>query len=89
MPAPDYPASARRKNIEGVVVVAIDVHSDGHCENVRLAESSGYDALDDAALSAIRKWKYEARPNEGTVVRRVRFVFKLSEIEASGAAPAA
>jgi TonB family protein len=79
MPAPDYPASARRRNIEGVVLVAIDVHSDGHCDNVRLAETSGCEALDDAALLAIRKWKYEARPNEGTIVRRVRFVFKLQK----------
>jgi TonB family protein len=77
MPAPDYPASARRKGIEGVVVIAVEVHSDGHCEHAQVAESSGCDALDDAALNAIRKWKYEVRPNEGPMHRRVRFVFKL------------
>ncbi|HVE40384.1 MAG TPA: energy transducer TonB [Planctomycetota bacterium] len=77
MPAPDYPASARRKGIEGVVVVAIDVHPDGHCEHPQLAESSGCDALDDAATSAIRRWKYESRPGDDVIIRRVRFVFKL------------
>jgi protein TonB len=79
MPAPDYPASARRKGVEGIVVVAVEVHPDGHCENARLAESSGSDALDDAALSAIRKWKYEPRPDGAAELRRVRFVFKLTK----------
>jgi len=78
MPAPDYPPSARRKGIEGVVVVLIDVQPDGHCENARLAESSGNDALDDAALSAIRKWRYDPRSNNAPEIRRVRFVFKLT-----------
>jgi TonB family protein len=78
MPAPDYPASARRKGIEGVVVVLVDVQSDGHCENARLAESSRSVALDEAALSAIRRWKYEERPGGEIELRRVRFVFKLT-----------
>lgn len=78
MPAPVYPASARRKGVEGVVVVAVEVCADGHCENARLAESSGNDALDDAALAAVKKWRYEARPGEAPELRRVRFVFRLT-----------
>jgi TonB family protein len=77
MPAPEYPASARRRGIEGVAVVEVQVSPDGHCERPQLAQSSGCPALDEAALSAIRKWKYEARPEEGTILRRVRFVFRL------------
>jgi TonB family protein len=77
MPAPEYPTSARRKGIEGIVVVAVEVHADGRCEHPQLLQSSGCDALDEAALAAIRKWRYEARPDEGTMIRRVRFVFKL------------
>lgn len=76
MPSPDYPASARRRGIEGVVVVSVFVHADGHCEGAEIAEGSGCPALDDAALNAIRKWRYEA--HSGTPeLRRVRFVFKL------------
>ena len=78
MPSPDYPSSARRRGIEGIVVVIVEVQSDGHCENARVSESSGNDALDDAALTAIRKWRYEPRPNEPVEPRRVRFVFKLT-----------
>lgn len=76
MPSPDYPASARRRGIEGVVVVSVDVHPDGHCENARVVETSGAEALDDAALAAIKKWRYE--PASEVSVRRVRFVFKLT-----------
>jgi TonB family protein len=77
MPSPEYPSSARRRGIEGAVTVAIEVHPDGHCEHPQLAESSGCDALDEAALNAIQKWKYDARLD--TIVRRVRFVFKLQK----------
>ena len=76
MPSPDYPSSARRRGIEGVVVISVFVHPDGHCEGAQLVEGSGCDALDDAALTTIRKWRYESHAG-GPELRRVRFVFKL------------
>jgi TonB family protein len=77
MPAPEYPSAARRKGIEGIVVVTIDVLPDGACAHAQIVESSGCEALDDAALAAIRKWKYESHPAEPPSMRRVRFVFRL------------
>lgn len=79
MPAPEYPRTARRKGIEGTVVVSIDVKPDGTCANAQILESSGCEALDDAAIEAIRKWRYEAHPGEPASPRRVRFVFKLQK----------
>lgn len=79
MPSPDYPASARRRGTEGVVVVSVLVHSDGHCEGAQVVESSGCDALDDSALTAIRKWRYETHARAEPELRRVRFVFKLKK----------
>lgn len=78
MPSPEYPFSARRKGIEGTVVVEIEVHPDGHCENPRIALTSGCDALDDAAMATVKKWKYEPRTAPMLELRRVRFVFKLT-----------
>jgi TonB family protein len=78
MPSPEYPASARRRNIEGVVLVSVQVHPDGHCDDAQVVEGSGCDLLDDAAVSAIRKWRYEAHADAKAVLRRVRFVFKLT-----------
>jgi TonB family protein len=77
MPSPDYPFSARRKSIEGAVVIEIDVYPDGHVDDARIVSSSGCDALDEAAMTAIRKWKYERM--EAKEIRRVRFVFKLNK----------
>ena len=77
MPAPDYPSSARRRGIEGVVVISVSVLPNGCCADARIVEASGNDALDDAALTAIRKWRYEPHPESEQVLRRVRFVFKL------------
>lgn len=79
MPAPVYPASARRKGIEGTVVIEVDVYPDGHCESARVTLTSGHDVLDQAALSAIAKWKYEPRAEVTPAPRRVRFVFKLQK----------
>jgi protein TonB len=76
MPSPDYPASARRRGIEGVVVISVFVHPDGHCDGAEIVEGSGCTALDDSALSTIKKWRYEAHSG-GPELRRVRFVFKL------------
>ena len=78
MPAPDYPASARRRGVEGIVVALIEVHPDGRCENARVSESSGNDALDRAALTAVRRWRYDPRPGGAVELRQVRFVFKLT-----------
>lgn len=79
MPAPLYPPVARRKGIEGTVVVEVDVHADGRCENPRVAVTSGHEILDQAAASALGRWKYEPRADLAPVVRRVRFVFKLQK----------
>jgi len=78
MPSPEYPAAARRRDIEGVVVVSVLVHPDGRCDEPQLAEGSGCDALDEAALKAIKKWRYEPRSQGSPEFRRVRFVFKLT-----------
>lgn len=79
MPAPIYPPSARRRGIEGTVAIEVDVYPDGHCESARVTATSGHDVLDQAALSAIGKWKYEPRAELTPVPRRVRFVFKLQK----------
>lgn len=77
MPRPDYPPAARRRGVEGVVVIAVEVHGDGHCEGAHVVSTSGSEALDEAALGAVRRWKYEPRPGGTPETRRVRFVFKL------------
>ena len=79
-PPPQYPPSARRRGIEGEVLVEISIGEDGSCAGARIVESSGSDALDDASLAAVRTWTFRPAIRGGRPVpstERVRFVFKL------------
>jgi protein TonB len=58
-PEPPYPALARRRRQEGVVLLSVRVDSAGRPEAVAIQTSSGYRALDEAALEAVRRWEFE------------------------------
>ncbi len=57
-PPPAYPLSARRRGIEGRVLVRAEVLADGSCNRVELKKTSGSELLDQAALEAVRKWHF-------------------------------
>ena len=63
-PRPPYPYEARSKRItgSGVIVATVDPGS-GDVTNASVAKSTGSSILDDAAVSAFRRWRF--RP--GTV----------------------
>lgn len=73
-PQPSYPASARRRGVEGTPKVAFYVDSDGNVSNVQLVQSSGDEDLDAAALKQVTRWKYNDLKKGRRVVLRVRFV---------------
>ena len=49
-----YPSAARLNGWEGKVVLRAVIRSDGHLSEVRVHRSSGHEALDNAAMEAIR-----------------------------------
>jgi protein TonB len=57
-PKPSYPLAARRRGIEGRVLLAARVSAEGACTDVRLKQSSGHALLDESALSAVRRWRF-------------------------------
>ena len=57
-PRPAYPSMSRRLGEEGRVEVEVQVQPDGLPSKVSLKRSSGYSRLDDAALEAIKRWKF-------------------------------
>ena len=57
-PKPPYPLTARRKGIEGRVLLAAHVRADGTCAEVRLIHSSGHGLLDQSALDTVRRWRF-------------------------------
>jgi len=76
--APQYPSRERRLGVEGVVEILVRVAADGAVESAEVETSSGSDALDGAALAAVRGWRFEPAVSAGVavpdaVVQRVRF----------------
>lgn len=71
-PAPVYPESARRQRQEGVVWLRVEVSERGDALAVAVGQSSGHLALDEAAMSAVRDWKFvPARQGTRPVAARV------------------
>lgn len=66
-----YPTEARRKGWEGTVILKLEVAADGSLAEATLHRSSGYDALDRAALRMIRKARFEGGP--GTLLQPIEY----------------
>lgn len=78
---PVYPPQARRKGREGTVLLQVEVTVDGQVKALQVADSSGYDSLDAAALDAVRQWKFHPAQRDGQLVAsslRLPIVFRLN-----------
>jgi TonB family protein len=69
--APVYPELARRMNITGVVKVQITVAANGSVKNTKLV--GGHPVLANAALDAVKKWRFETASQETTGMVEFRF----------------
>lgn len=57
-PRPAYPLAARRRGDQGTVLVRVLVTAEGLAVSVGLEKSSGHPALDEAALAAVKTWRF-------------------------------
>ena len=74
---PKYPEMARRWGWEGIAAVRITVAADGRVVNAELLESSGYDALDRAALKVVTEsWSFEPPGRPVTTIKEFDFVLE-------------
>lgn len=53
-----YPPAARRAGEEGVVMLQLYVTEDGRVAEVKVAKSSGFPRLDEAAERDARRWRF-------------------------------
>lgn len=67
-PAPSYPGLARRKGWQGRVVLTVLVDAQGTALHVGVALSSGRSVLDEAALAAVRNWRFVPALSAGAPV---------------------
>jgi protein TonB len=66
--APDYPEVARKAGIQGIVILQAVIGTAGQVEELRLTKSV-FAALDEAALRAVRRWRYRPATLNGRAVR--------------------
>jgi protein TonB len=75
---PPYPPVAQRRGEEGVVQVRVTIAENGAILDAQIEKSSGFGYLDDAALKAVRDWRFGpamrgARPLVASKIVAVRF----------------
>ena len=67
-PAPAYPAISKKLKEEGTVILKILVTKDGRVAEVEIQTSSGFKRLDDAAVRAIKRWKFNPATQAGNAI---------------------
>lgn len=79
-PEPPYPRIAIRQRTEGTVTLIVRVMPDGRAGDVRIGQSSGSKALDEAALKTVKDWRFVPARQGGVAVIadvQVPITFKL------------
>jgi TonB family protein len=69
--APIYPELARRMHVSGTVKLEIAIRADGNVKSTKAL--GGNPVLILAATDAVRKWKFEAAPEETTEIVQLAF----------------
>ena len=69
--SPEYPEMARRMNLKGVVKIDAMVGSNGVVKTVEI--KGGHPVLAQAAVAAVRKWKWEPAAHDTREPVEVKF----------------
>lgn len=67
--APAYPPLSRRLGEEGKVVLRVELDEQGAVGAAKVATSSGFARLDEAALAAVRRWRCTPAQRDGRPAR--------------------
>ncbi|MEM8768111.1 MAG: energy transducer TonB [Pseudomonadota bacterium] len=82
---PTYPPLAKAEGIEGTVVIRYGVSVDGRVINARIDSAEPEGVFEDAALAAVRSWRYNPALQDGepvavdNVVSTVRFELSAND----------
>ncbi len=82
--APHYPLVSKRLNEQGKVVLRVELGEDGKVFKATVRNSSGFERLDAAALTAVKTWRCKPPVRGDAAVRATAlqpFNFSLTESE--------
>lgn len=63
---PPYPRLSKRLGEQGKVVLRVLIGVDGSAQQAEIKQSSGFDRLDQAALTTVLRWRYVPGKRAGT-----------------------
>ena len=66
---PVYPPEARAQGVEGYVELRYAVTVDGTVESLRVVDAKPVGVFEEAALNAVRAWRYKPMVIEGEIRR--------------------
>jgi len=80
---PQYPARAMQRGIEGWVHLAFTITPAGTTKDIAVVEAEPANVFEDAAIAAVRKYKYKPKVENGQPIERsgveVMLAFKLNK----------
>lgn len=65
---PPYPKRAERNGWEGTVVLHLLINANGEVEKVGIAQTSGYELLDQQARASVSAWRFKPARRNGIAV---------------------
>lgn len=78
---PEYPEHIKRMQIQGTVILEVDIFKDGTPGNIKIKRSvlAGPGGLDEAAVNAVRRWRFQpgksgGKPVDTTVIIPIEFI---------------
>lgn len=77
---PEYPLLAKQNSWEGRVIIRVYISAEGICDSATIAQSSGHDILDNAALQSVYHWRFKPAQKERSNITDtllVPFIFDL------------
>ncbi len=80
-PEPDYPAAQYAARIGGTVRIRIRLGDSGRVIQATIHSTSGVAALDQAALEAVRRWRFEAVSTSHPTARELIFPIRFDPPE--------
>ncbi|MCE3255584.1 MAG: tonB [Rickettsiaceae bacterium] len=57
-PTPSYPPLSRKLKEQGLVLLDVYVSEAGNVKEIKIAKSSGFSRLDNAALATVKNWRF-------------------------------
>jgi len=74
---PQYPSSLKKQGKEGRVLIELVIDANGGIVSARVKSSSGYKAMDEAALKAAKKTKFKPASKGGKAVK-AKVIYPIS-----------